>query len=328
MNANASLSEADIKEFSLIGGDVLRFSFALQPLMSLDPPYSFDEHAFQLLDDILEYCEKHGVKAIINPHRFPGTEHKWTMLGSDPFWKDFQWHDRAILLWEEVAKRYSDRGDVIAGYDLLNEPAVGFVGKKGYSSLENSPADINLLYKKIVAAVRRHDKVHKLIVASPRYADARGKHENLKGFDILLPVADDNVEYTIHIYDPMGFTHQGFGNNPLDISYPGVIDGEMWNRDTLEKRLLPTVEFQREHEVGIFVGEFGAPRWTGESGVRYLTDIVFLAEKYGWSWAYHAYRQAPIWDAEMSYDRNDMHRRADTPKMKLFGHYFNKNKQN
>ena len=54
--------------------------------------------------------------------------------------------------------------------------------------------------------------------------------------------------------------------------------------------------------------------------------MIELAEKYGWSWAYHAYRESQVWDAEMSItDRADSVRRADAPRWALLKTYFARN---
>ena len=42
----------------------------------------------------------------------------------DPFWKEFKYHDLIIELWDEISRRYADKGSVLAAYDLLNEPEV------------------------------------------------------------------------------------------------------------------------------------------------------------------------------------------------------------
>jgi hypothetical protein len=42
----------------------------------------------------------------------------------DALWRDFRLHGQLIKLWSRIAYRYKDRGRVIAGYDLLNEPSL------------------------------------------------------------------------------------------------------------------------------------------------------------------------------------------------------------
>jgi len=53
-----------------------------------------------------------------------------------------------------IAQRLSTRGSEVAGYDLLNEPAIPPGARK------NSPADWNGLARRMIAAIRAKDSTH------------------------------------------------------------------------------------------------------------------------------------------------------------------------
>ena len=93
-----------------MGANVVRIAFAIQPFMELEEPYNFNEEAFENLNRILDLCEKYEIKAIIDPHRFPGTWHPWTMINNDKFWTDFIWHEKAISIWERIAESMQRQG--------------------------------------------------------------------------------------------------------------------------------------------------------------------------------------------------------------------------
>jgi aryl-phospho-beta-D-glucosidase BglC (GH1 family) len=316
-----ALTEKDVADFAAIGGNLLRLSFPDRPLLGLQPPHDFDEQAFAHLERVLDWCEPRGVSVLVDPHRFPGTSHPYTMLGTDQFWQDFRWHDLAVRLWGEIARRCARRGAVVAGYDLLNEPEVKRPIPAG------TPGDLNLLYRKLVGSIRAHDARHTIVLAGPRFFEGGRMHGYHEGLGLLEVPADGNLCFETHSYDPTKFTFQGV-EAPLDpsMTYPGTIDGTTWDKARQDAEHAPVVEFARRTGRPILVGEFSAARWLGEAGNRWLRDVIEVAEANGWSWAYHAWREYHGWDAEMSNtDADDRSRQASTPRLELLKGYYARN---
>ncbi|WP_430908187.1 glycoside hydrolase family 5 protein [Maribacter sp. 2-571] len=323
VNIGCNIEEDDVADLAISGANLMRLSMPMCTLMNLEPPYALQQNAFQKLDSVLYWAEKHQLSVLIDPHRYPGTKHQWTMLGNDPFWQDFKWHNILIRFWSELAERYADRGNVIAGYDLLNEPEIPIDLKKG------SPRDVGLLYAKLTKAIREKDSVHTIVYALPRVYDSvtkkmMGYH---KGINLIEIPQDDNRCIETHTYFPKEFTHQNIWEPGDPIPYPSTLNNVEWNKTQLEREQQQLIEFSKDHpNTPILVGEFSCPRWTGEDGLEYLKDVIDIAEKYGWSWAYHSYREASVWDAEMSItDRNDSLRTTNAPRWKLLKDYFKKN---
>ena len=86
------------------------------------------------------------------------------------------------------------------------------------------------------------------------------------------------------------------------------------------------IDFQREFNVHIYVGEFSAVRWTPEnSSYRYLRDLIDLFEEYDWDWSYHAFREWDGWSAEHGPDKEDTSRsKTQTDREKLLRSWFDK----
>jgi len=51
-----------------------------------------------------------------------------------------------------------------------------------------------------------------------------------------------------------------------------------------------------------------------------------LYEKWGWSWAYYAFREWDAMDIEKTADAKDKTRHADTPLLRLFKSYYAKDR--
>jgi len=324
-NVNSALTEGDVKDFAALGGNLLRANFAFRPLMRKTPPYQLDNEMLSYLDRLLDWCEEYEVHVVIDPHTTPGMSRNTTTFPQDEFWKDFAWHEHLVRLWDHLARRYAARGDVIAGYDLLNEPSIPNGGAP------DTPADYNLLVRKLIETIRRHDKVHTIIIEPP---NIHPRHTPWpaswlpEAFGYLEPPPDDNVVYSPHMYWPGNFTHQGVGERPgALVPYPGTVAGKPFDRDALRSVLEPARRFSGSHDVPILIGEFSAPRWIGEHGNRYIRDVIDLAEEQGWSWAYHSFRAADVWDAEKSNsDRTERSRKASTPRLEILKSYFARNR--
>ena len=321
VNAGTNLTEKDIRDLANLDANLIRLSFPSRPMLALTPPYALDKSALAYADSVINWCERYGVRVVIDPHRYPGTNHPWTMLGDDPFWRDFKWHDHVLRLWSHLAQRYQSRGEVIAGYDLLNEPAVPLGAAPG------SPADLSLLYQKLVDTIRRYDQRHVIIVAAPRVAVAEGRNSYIAGLSAITYPKDERLVAEVHMYAPFAFSHQGIQDSTAAVvAYPSTIDGVHWNQEKLNEVFQPVAQFTRNTGIPVFLGEFSCPRWLGAMGNRYLRDIIELCEAHRVAWTYHAYREASVWDPEKSNSsRQDDKRKTTTARLEMLTTFFGRN---
>ncbi|MEJ0000602.1 MAG: cellulase family glycosylhydrolase [Verrucomicrobiota bacterium] len=142
-------------------------------------------------------------------------------------------------------------------------------------------------------------------------------------FTWLKPIDVPHVIYQAHMYWPGTFTHQGvFTNQGVakdmnmnnSVTYPGVVNGQMLDREALRKYLQPVRDFQEAYHVPVFIGEFSAIRWA-PGAAHYIDDCISIFEDNGWDWCYHAFREWPGWSVEhanLPYDR-DHHPLATSP---------------
>ena len=321
VNVATELTEKDVRDAAALGANVIRLTLAANPMMELEAPYAFNEAILAYTDSVVNWSEKYGIGVIIDPHRYPGTEHPWTMLGSDPFWQDFAWHEPVLRLWAHLAQRYQDRGEVIAGYDLLNEPSPPLDAKT------DTPADLSLLYQKLVDTIRHYDQQHVIVLAAPRVKDANGLESYIAGLDKITFPEDEHLMAEVHMYSPMEFTHQGVWDSAGSVvPYPVTLDGVRWDKQKLAELFQPAAQFAQSTGIPVLVGEFSCPRWLGTMGNQYLRDVIKVCEADQLSWAYHAYRENDLWDPERSnFEKSDISQQETTPRLELLKEFFARN---
>lgn len=231
-----------------------------------------DEEELLELDWLIDECEERGIRVIIDVHEFPGFYY-FSGFYDNRLWTDQLLQDAIVAFWQTIAARYADRGDVIYGYDLLNEPH------------EVDPDTWLALAQRIIDAIREIDPYHTVIVEGTDFADP-------KAFSSLVPVDDDNVIYSFHFYYPNNFTHQGIHEPYVGPGYPS----EMWNEEYLRAILQPVREFQLRYNARILVGEFSVTSLAPTDSRRaYLQDVLRIFEEYGYDYAYWSFRQ---WGAQ------------------------------
>lgn len=266
------------------------------------------EKAIARLDQLLPVCEQVGLKVLIDLHTPPGGRDHKTLYYR--MFEEKRFQDAFLQLWKKIAHHY--QGNMtIWGYDLLNEPAEGYVA---------SPLlDWQPLALQAAQNIRKIDQQHAIIVES-----YWGDPAQLSKF---APLSVPGMVYSVHMYNPMHFTHQGIYGNPTGVSYPGKIDGKYWDKQQLRQVLQPVVDYQKKYGVPIYIGEFSAVRWSPDNGsYKYLRDVIDIFEENSWSWAYHAFREWNGWSVEHGSNRNDqLPSNMPTDREKLLRAWFAKN---
>jgi len=264
------------------------------------------------LDKALEACKKYGLKVVIDLHSPPGGRYDDSSMA---MLTEKIYQDHFVKIWEKIATRYKGN-PAVWGYDLINEPVTGELSTDGLADY----LGIQVLAAK---AVRKIDPDIPIIIESDSW-------DSPEAYTYLEPVNIKNVVYQAHMYYPGTFTHQGVNNNPdTPVSYPGMIDGKMCDKEALRKYLQPVRDFQLAYNVHIYIGEFSAIRWApGDSAYNYLKDCIEIFEEYGWDWSYHAYREWNGWSVEYGPDKKDNNpAKEPTERMKLLLGWFEKNKK-
>jgi endoglucanase len=268
------------------------------------------ESALAHLDRLLPVCREVGIRVVIDMHTPPGGRNPSSQYR---MFTDKQFQEAFVADWEKIARRY--RGDkTVWGFDLVNEPVEGVVAE--------GLLDWHGLATLAARKVRGIDPDHAIIIEPAPWGGP-------EGLDWLEPLDVPGVVYSVHMYAPFQFTHQGIHGNPKGVVYPGTIQGKRYDRRELERVLRPAIDYQRDYGVHVYLGEFSAIRWApGESARDYLRDCIDIFEEHGWDWAYHAFREWDGWSVEHGPDPED-HSRTATPtsRQQLLRSWYAKNRK-
>ena len=121
----AWLNEGDIKLLADRGYNSVRLPIRACSFLKEEPGIQWNEESFAMLTDVLDWCEKHRVYAIIDLHAATAGQ---SCLPCDDgvdnaphLFIDDEAMERMYILMEEFARRYKDRW-IVGGYDCINEP--------------------------------------------------------------------------------------------------------------------------------------------------------------------------------------------------------------
>lgn len=299
---------------NLIRWQLIRRGRAGQP-SSLEDYDAWLEGELKKLDAALPLCREIGLYVVVDLHSPPGGKGtSGGYVGSDDrLFTDPACQAKFVQVWQRIAARYKG-AQPIWGYDLVNEPVE--------DSVAEECDDWQGLAERAARAVRAIDPARTILVEPASWGGPSGLND-------LVPLPISNVVYSVHMYLPHAFTHQGvYGSGPA-YRYPGVIEGKQWDKAQLEAAMQPVIDFQRAYGVHIYIGEFSAIRWApDESAYRYLKDLIEIFEAHGWDWSYHAFREWSGWSVEHGSDRSNTKPSAEpTNRQRLLRHWFAQNRK-
>ncbi|TSD63741.1 glycoside hydrolase family 5 protein [Inquilinus sp. KBS0705] len=137
------------------------------------------EKLFTHIDDVLRQCHVYGIKLIIDYHYGKLNDNNY--LTETP---------KIIAFWLTLTKRYIKESPDNLFFELYNEPP------------HMNPTVWKDAAYNIVNAIRKLDKKRTLIVGASNF-------NSIYELSRMERLADENIIYTFHFYEPFFFTHQG-----------------------------------------------------------------------------------------------------------------------
>jgi aryl-phospho-beta-D-glucosidase BglC (GH1 family) len=246
------------------------------------------EDVLEILDIAVAQARTEGLELILDLHRCPGHDFEDGLHQEQSFFSDPSMRRGCLKVWSVLAERYGHTPGVML--ELLNEPVAPS------ASIWNQVKD------ELAREIRIHAPKATLVVGSNLWCNA-------SEFAHLTPIDDDNVLYTVHVYNPVLFTHQKAPWVPGDAfrearAYPGdylpvnastnglPMDAGMWNKARMEELLAPVFRFRETHGVRVACNEFGVYMGgpDGQSRMNWLRDLLELFGENQIGWSYWNYK--------------------------------------
>jgi endoglucanase len=286
-------TEESYKELSEIGFNSVRFYLNYGLFESDDAPYKYRQEGWDWLNWNIQMADKYNIRLVLNMH-YPQGGFQSNGDGT-ALWADKENQKRLTALWTEIAKKYKDE-PVIAAFDLLNEPVV-----PEKASIEEIFAQWQNLAQNIAYSIRTVDTNHMLMVE--RLNAYKNLETGVSNWDINLNgkmnfilIDDKNVTYEFHEYDPFVFTHQNASwvesSKGVFSVYPDEANG--MNKDCLEQSFVKYLQFGKENNVPLYLGEFGVIVYgfqEDRGGDRWITDALEICRKYNINFNYHTFHE-------------------------------------
>jgi len=146
----------------------------------------FDK-GFNMIDDLLSWCEANQMYLILDLHAAPGGQGKDEAISDynpslPSLWESNLNKTKTVALWRKLAERYANE-PWIGGYDLINEI--------NWTFPEGNNSQIRALYGQISNAIREVDPNHIIYIEGNWFAN---------DFSGLTPPWDANMVYSFHKY--------------------------------------------------------------------------------------------------------------------------------
>ncbi len=281
------ITEQDVTLIKKLGMDHVRLSIDPTPMFNESNPEAVPAQYLGYVDHAVQMIVGQGLAVLIDIH--PPSEFN-QRLGKDDR------HVRAFAaFWRALARHFSNTDPNLVYLEILNEPEV----QDGYRWMG--------IQAKVAAAIREGTPQHTIVATGHMFSSD-------PQLLFLEPLADPNVIYNFHFYDPHWFTHQGatWGVDTWtylrDIPYPSTLDNirprlsqvpnaeqraelsrygaDQWNAARIDNEIDQVAAWARQHHVNVICDEFGAFRKYSnpEDRARWLHDVRTSLEKHDMGW--------------------------------------------
>jgi endoglucanase len=277
----------DVALIKRMGFDHVRFTVEPAPLFDEAEPARLRAAHLARLDSALDMLLASGLAVVFDVH--PADEFKIRLRSDDRFVAAF------ASFWRSLAAHLSARDPERLFLEILNEPMV----EDAYRWMG--------IQASIAAAIREAAPRHTIVAAGGRWS-------SVDQLLLLEPLADRNVIYNFHFYEPHNFTHQGatwgapfwphlrglpYPSSPEAVArLPAVADAaaraalehygeERWDSARVEREIALAAGWARRHNVALTCNEFGTYRAyaPAEARLRWIADVRAALEKHRIGWA-------------------------------------------
>jgi aryl-phospho-beta-D-glucosidase BglC (GH1 family) len=291
---NGYTDDGDIALMAKLGFDNVRLSIDPVPLEQGFHHMGQYADFLERLDHAVDTMLANGLAVQIDIH--PEEAYKQQVKTSN------EAVERFVMLWRLLAAHYASRNPDLVFFEVMNEPEV------------NDPYRWAGIQARAAAAIRETAPKNTIIATGPNWsgiADLLTQH----------PLADGNVIYNFHFYEPIEFTHQGASWSGTwrfqthDIAYPpdaSAMEKDLaqlfdardrydmerywldhWDASRIQLQMDATAAWARDNGgVPLICNEFGVYRRVSPeaSRMQWIHDVRTAMEADGIGWTMWDYR--------------------------------------
>ncbi len=288
----AYITEADFRKIASMGFDHVRIP--VDEVQLWDSLGHREEEAFKLLHQAVGWAFANRLRVIVDLHIIRS---HYFIAETNPLWSDPAEQDKLADLWRQLSLELRSYPTGMLAYEILNE------------AVADDPEDWNILLNRMIAQIREQEPDRMIVAGSNRWQIPSTFP------DLRIPENDPNIMLSFHFYTPMALTHHLAPWNPVGeytgpVKYPGQIVDTLayrklskwtvetmrnhangyFDRDILEKVMLPAIRTAKEKNLPLFCGEFGVyPTIPNDMRLRYYEDLcdIFKANPIAYChWCY------------------------------------------
>jgi hypothetical protein len=278
----------DVELIRSLGFDHVRFTVEPAPLFQEARPAELNQDYLKHLDAALDMLTGAGLAVVFDLH--PSDEFKLRMRA------DGRFVAALAEFWRALARHLSARDPERLLLEIVNEPMV----EDTYRWMG--------VQARLASAVRAGAPRHTIVATGARWS-------SVEQLLLIEPLADRNVVYAFHFYEPHTFTHQGatwgsdFWPYLKNLPYPSSPERvapllasveresaraaledygeERWDAARVEREIARAAGWARRHGVALTCNEFGVYRaYTApQDRLRWLADVRAALERHGIGWA-------------------------------------------
>ena len=284
----AHTTARDVGLIEGLGFDHVRFTFEPAPLFDEARPAELRREYLRHVDAALDTLLASRLSVVFDLH--PSDEFKLRLRSDDRFvtaLADF---------WRALARHLSARDPERLLLEVMNEPMV------------EDPFRWMGIQARLAAAIREGAPRHTIVATGPRWS-------SVDQLLLIEPLADRNVVYTFHYYEPHNFTHQGatwgadFWPYLKGVPYPGSPEAvapllagverdtaravlkdygeQRWDAARVRAEIARAAGWARRRGVPLVCNEFGVYRAYAPPAdrLRWIADVRAALEGHGIGWA-------------------------------------------
>jgi|GEM_PF-655971 len=264
-------------EIRAAGFDTVRIPVRWSDYTGSAPDYKIDPAFMNEVTNAVDTALANDLNVILNVHHFEA-------LMADP-----QAEMRRLLaIWRQIGSAFSDRSDDL-WFEAINEPNDKLKGPLMHAAQE------------IAVLAIREDNPDRIIILGG---------ENWSGVDSLpsnIAPPDKNIVYTVHYYNPIGFTHQFAPWMPTELVNKKRQWGSRREKAELSQAITVVDSFRDAIGHPVFIGEFGVyDPVDSDERVEWVGAVREASEAANIPWCLWAFSNTfALYDEQVGWD-NDM----------------------